>query len=365
MQQWTNVHGIDQTPDISETVAGYPRRVFTDSAGVPRVETWTITGMGHGTPVDPGTGETQCGIAGAYILDVNICSSWYIARFFGLDNLDSTPPSVSITAPAAGATVSGNTTVSADASDAVGVARVDFLLDGALIGTDAVAPYSVVWDASTAANGTRTLTARAVDLVGNEATSAPVPVTVTGGTSGGTPVTVTFSNEDSNDGYVKANADGSAPAVGTLEALSGLAIGRGTDAKFNRSVLSFDTAAIPDGATITSASVSVTYRSASGDPWSNPAGNTLLVDVRNGCLGACTIETGDWAAIATAAAAAQVPAFSGGSQQSTVFSAAGLAAINRAGRTQLRLRFSANQTATAYVWIDRGASARLSVTYQP
>ena len=111
MDQWTNVHGIDQTADVSDTVAGYPHKVYKTAAGVARVETYTITGMGHGTPVDPGTGESQCGTAGAYILDVNICSSYYIARFFGLDNLDGVPPTVAITAPANGAGVSGTVNI--------------------------------------------------------------------------------------------------------------------------------------------------------------------------------------------------------------------------------------------------------------
>jgi hypothetical protein len=88
-----------------------------------------------------------------------------------------------------------------------------------------------------------------------------------------------------------------------------------------------------------------------------------VVDVRNGCLGACTIEAGDWSAGTTTSNSAQVPAFTGGNQTSTVFDTAGRAAINRSGRTQLRLRFSANQTATNYLWIDKGATARLSVTY--
>ncbi|HVH34946.1 MAG TPA: PHB depolymerase family esterase [Tahibacter sp.] len=368
MQQWTNVHGIDQTADVSDTVAGYPHKVYKDSSGTPLVETWTITGMGHGTPVDPGSGETQCGTAGAYILDVNICSSYYIARFWGLDDLDGTAPTVALTAPADASIVSGSVTLAATASDDVGVDHVDFLLDGSLLGSDASAPYTFAWDATNASNGAHVLTARAQDLAGNVGSSAPAGVTVTGGTGGGggtTPVTVDLGNEDANDGYVKANASGGAAAVGTLESLYGLAIGRGTDGNFNRAVLSFDTSSIPDGATITAASVTVAYRSAVGNPWTSPSGNSLLVDAHKGCIGACTIETADWAAATTASAVAQIAAFTGGSQSSTVFSAAGLAAIDPAGRTQLRLRFGANQTATNYVWIDKGATAKLRVTYQP
>ena len=89
------------------------------------------------------------------------------------------PPAVSVTSPAGGATVSGTVTVTANASDNVGVAGVQFLLDGANLGAeDTTAPYSVSWNTATAANGTHTLTARARDAAGNLTTSAAVTVTV-------------------------------------------------------------------------------------------------------------------------------------------------------------------------------------------
>ncbi|WP_082578417.1 PHB depolymerase family esterase [Lysobacter sp. Root690] len=364
LQQWTNVHGIDQLADVEDNVAGYPHKVYRDAQGHARVETYTITGMGHGTPVDPGTGESQCGTAGAYVLDVNICSSYYIGRFWGLDDLDASLPQVVLTAPADGAAVSGTVALSANATDDAGVERVDFLLDGALIASDALAPYNASWNSASASNGAHTLQARAEDIAGNTATSAAVQVTVSGGTSGPPQVAI-FDNEDANDGYVKANADGGAPAVGTLEASLGLALGRGTDGKYNRSVLSFDTSALPDGATIVSASLSVAYRSANGDPWNQPAGNRLLIDVRNGCFGGCAIEAGDYAAATDASAVAELARFIGGTQSSGVFNAAGLGAINRGGRTQLRLRFEQLPGATSYLWIDRGASAKLRVEYLP
>jgi poly(hydroxyalkanoate) depolymerase family esterase len=364
MEQWTNVHGIDQTADVVDSIGGHPHRVYRDAAGNARVETWTITGMGHGTPVDPGTGETQCGTAGAYLLDVNLCSSYYIARFFGLDNLDGVPPTATITAPANGASVSGTVNITASASDDIGVDRVEFLLDGALLGSDASAPYAFAWNSATASDGTHVLAARAVDLAGNTGVSPQVNVTVSGGTGGGS-TSVDFANENANDGYVKATATGGSPAVGTLESSLGLAIGRGTDGKFNRTVLSFDTASLPDSATILSATLTVTYRSASGDPWSNPAGNSLVIDVNGGCFGGCTIDTSDWSAAPTASAVAQLLPFSGGTQTSTPFAASGLAAINRSGRTQLKLRFANPQTATHYLWIGNGATATLKVTYQP
>src|SRR5206468_5516316 len=59
---------------------------------------------------------------------------------------DTTAPSVSITSPAAGATVSGTITVTASASDNVGVVGVQFRLDGVNAGAeDTTAPYSVPW----------------------------------------------------------------------------------------------------------------------------------------------------------------------------------------------------------------------------
>ncbi|NYI04864.1 extracellular catalytic domain type 1 short-chain-length polyhydroxyalkanoate depolymerase [Allostreptomyces psammosilenae] len=82
--QWTNVHGTDATADVSDTVAGYPHRVYHDTAGRPAVETYSLTGMGHGQPVDPGTGTTQCGTTGAYILDVNLCAAYHLGHTWGL-----------------------------------------------------------------------------------------------------------------------------------------------------------------------------------------------------------------------------------------------------------------------------------------
>ena len=92
---------------------------------------------------------------------------------------DSSPPNASLTAPAAGSVVSGNVTVSASAADNVGVAGVQFLLDGAPIGAeDTTTPYSMTWNTTSASNGLHTLQARARDAAGNFGTSSS-SVTVT------------------------------------------------------------------------------------------------------------------------------------------------------------------------------------------
>lgn len=89
------------------------------------------------------------------------------------------PPTVSLTAPASGATATAPATIemTAAASDPEGrLAGVDFLLDGTLVGTDAAAPFSMTVSAVPA--GSHEVTAIARDLDGASTESAPVVVTV-------------------------------------------------------------------------------------------------------------------------------------------------------------------------------------------
>ena len=95
---------------------------------------------------------------------------------------DTTAPAVSITAPADSATVSATVSVTASASDAVGVTKVEFLLDGVLQSTDTGSPYAWSWNTTTAANGAHTLVAKAYDAANNVGTSTTVNVTVSNGT---------------------------------------------------------------------------------------------------------------------------------------------------------------------------------------
>jgi hypothetical protein len=129
---------------------------------------------------------------------------------------DTVPPSVTLTQPPSGSTVSGLTTISAGASDDIGVAGVQFLLDGVLLGTeDVTAPYSVVWSTTSVANGSHALSARARDAAGNQTTSDPIPVTVSNtaspglvasfGFNEGSGATVLDSSGKSNNGTI-ANA---------------------------------------------------------------------------------------------------------------------------------------------------------------
>jgi hypothetical protein len=93
-------------------------------------------------------------------------------------NNDTEQPTVNLTAPPAG-TIAGTPDVTADAADNVAVAGVQFLLNGANLGSeDLVAPYSFSWNSTTITDGSYTLTARARDAAGNTKTSAGVIVNV-------------------------------------------------------------------------------------------------------------------------------------------------------------------------------------------
>jgi hypothetical protein len=106
---------------------------------------------------------------------------------FALAVPDTQAPSVAITSPSAGAVLSGTVTLSASASDNLGVTGVQFLLDGAATGAeDVTAPYALPLDTTSLAAGAHTVSARARDAAGNVTTAAAVGVTVNNATGGQT-----------------------------------------------------------------------------------------------------------------------------------------------------------------------------------
>lgn len=81
---------------------------------------------------------------------------------------ESSAPQVSMTAPKLNASVSGSVTLSANASDNVGVVGVQFLVDGVAVGPErTAAPYTYSWDTRTTSNGSHLVSARARDAAGN------------------------------------------------------------------------------------------------------------------------------------------------------------------------------------------------------
>jgi hypothetical protein len=124
---------------------------------------------------------------------------------------DTTPPTVSLTAPPNGGTVTGTSvTISANAGDNVAVDHVDFLVGGNVVGSDSTNPYSITWDSTTVPDGPVTITAHAVDTSTNSADSSR-GVTVSN-SGGGGPL---FSDDFESGSLgawtlVKTGADGTA-----------------------------------------------------------------------------------------------------------------------------------------------------------
>lgn len=116
---------------------------------------------------------------------------------------DTTPPTVSLSAPPAGTTVTQGqaVTVSATATDTSGIEEVQFVLDGNnIIGGDTNRPYSgdtnslysMVWSTAGISPGNHTLTAIATDGAGNQKTSSGVAITIQSPPPAPTPPTATL-----------------------------------------------------------------------------------------------------------------------------------------------------------------------------
>ncbi|MFB7399503.1 alpha/beta hydrolase family esterase [Streptomyces rubiginosohelvolus] len=95
--QWTAVHGLGQTPDRTSTIGPDSTRrseYLAADGGASVVEVNRVPGIGHGTPVDPGSGAEQCGATGTQHFIDSICSGYWITRFFGLDGTTTPEPPV-------------------------------------------------------------------------------------------------------------------------------------------------------------------------------------------------------------------------------------------------------------------------------
>ena len=82
--QWASLHGVGPKPDRVDRVNNHPRQIWTGADGRPVVEQYNITGMAHGVPLDPGSGEHALGEVGTHMLDVGLSSTGHIAAFFGI-----------------------------------------------------------------------------------------------------------------------------------------------------------------------------------------------------------------------------------------------------------------------------------------
>src|SRR3984893_6572822 len=147
--------------NFGSTQGGTSTVKFNGTAATPT--SWSATSIVAPVPTGAGTGNVVVAVGGAASNGVSFTVT-----------PDTTPPVVTITAPANGATVSGTISLTATASDPDSpVSFVQFQVDGANRGGQlSSAPYSLSLDTTTLTNATHVLTALAKDPAGNQQTSA-------------------------------------------------------------------------------------------------------------------------------------------------------------------------------------------------
>jgi hypothetical protein len=229
---------------------------------------------------------------------------------FSTGVLDLTAPTVSITSPANGASVRGSITLSASASDNVAVGYVDFLVNGALVGTDAASPYSLSWNTAALADGPAVITARAYDTSNNSTTSAGVTVTVDNtvpdttisagptGTVTSTSASFSFSSSEASVTYNCKLDGGNYTACTSPKNYTGLAGGvhtfyvRASDAAGNVDATpasqSWTVVVPPDTSISAGPSGTVTSTSASFSFTSTQNGSTFTCSLDGATFSACT-----------------------------------------------------------------------------
>jgi hypothetical protein len=203
VEQWTNVHGMAMTPATTEMVAGHEHKVYR-AGGQDVVESYAIAGMGHAVAFGLADPDHPCGPSGfaQYFEDKGICASYRIAEFFGLTGpstgnppctgtdcteppVGGSPPTVDVTSPTGGMTVSGTTTVTVTAGDDTGIDRIELYVDGAMQATDRQAPWAFDWQTAAFGNGSHSVMAIAYDTDGNLAVDDDTSVIVDNGGGGG------------------------------------------------------------------------------------------------------------------------------------------------------------------------------------
>jgi hypothetical protein len=166
---------------VSETTT--VTALASDDRGVARVEFHVNYVLMHTVTSGPFTfnWDTTAAPGGLNRLEVkaldaagNSTSRWV----YVLVRHDTTPPTVVLTSPPDGASLSGLIPLRADASDNLGVARIEFLVNEVVVGTDWHSPYAFDWDSTEVSNEVHWVTARAWDIAGLSSTSSAVGVLI-------------------------------------------------------------------------------------------------------------------------------------------------------------------------------------------
>lgn len=180
---------------------------------------------------------------------------------------DSTPPTIAIASPTGGS-VSGTVTISVNASDNVGVTRVEFRANGTTVATDTASPFQFAWNSASVADGTVALTAVAFDAAGNSAVSSPASVTVANGSSNAdsTPPSVSIASPSGSTPTVSGTVSVSVNATDNVGVTrvelraNGSIVASGNTSPFQ---FSWNSTTVPDGkATLTAAAYDAAGNSA-------------------------------------------------------------------------------------------------------
>jgi hypothetical protein len=175
----------------------------TDNVGVARVDFYdgaTLLGSKTASPYTQtvqftaAQNGTHSYTAKAYDAANNTATSGAVSVTVNIQSADTVPPSVSLASSATSVTQPTTITLTATASDNVGVTRVDFYDGTTLLSSDTTAPYTASVALGSTQNGTHSYTAKAYDAANNSATSAAVTVTVNVQTADTTPPTVSLSS---------------------------------------------------------------------------------------------------------------------------------------------------------------------------
>ena len=146
----------------------------------------TVSGPGTVTFADAGATQTTASFsaAGVYVLRLSAddgalsASDELTVTVQSAPVADTTRPTVRITAPqpGQGVTVQTLVAIAAEATDNVGVTKVEFLVNGSRKCSDTAAPYTCAWTVPQKHGVTYRLKAKAWDAAGNTKTSDVVSV---------------------------------------------------------------------------------------------------------------------------------------------------------------------------------------------
>ena len=165
----TNV-SLQWDPDTDPNVVGYKVYYQADSSSQPFNGTGATNGA---SPVNVQnlTSATVGGLDPSHAYNFAVTAynaSGVESSYSNIASISETlPPTVSLSAPANNAAVSGTVSVTASATDNVGVTKVEFYVNGVLQITDTGTPYLYSWNTSLLAAGSYTLMAKAYDAAGN------------------------------------------------------------------------------------------------------------------------------------------------------------------------------------------------------